>query len=226
MALGRDIIKTPLDVLKIKEYSERDVFKNLQRRTIDSLYKDLNNTCAMCGFRTKLYDKYVEHLDIHFHINYIKRNSTKKVFCRKEGISKSDWMDNTPSTINSVLYYQNDPDMLLNSNLLAKNMTNNEENIGSIFPVQKRELKCVYCGEEFKKKYIEKYHYWFYLNVLKFEMDDFTNYKDILKLMDVDDKEYFLIHDSCKEDFLNVISHRESLTKLLGRKRDMNFSFN
>lgn len=214
-------IKSRLDVLKIKDFTSNKNYKELKDNVINSLYKQQASSCPMCGYRTKHYDKYVEHLDIHFHINYIKRNSQKKVLYRNESINKQDWLQTTNSTLNSVLYYQNEPDLLLNNHLNNSKQNFMEENSTSIFPIQKQDVNCVYCGDEFKKKFLNKYHYWFYINVLKFQIEEYKDLRQILNLEEEHYKEdYFLIHDSCNEDFMTLVTQKESIIKLLGNKRN------
>ena len=43
----------------------------------------------------------------------------------------------------------------------------------------------------FKKKYFAKHHYWFYVNVVKVKCE----------------KETTLVHESCVEEYKNMISH-------------------
>jgi hypothetical protein len=199
-------LKTPLDLLKIKDFNDKDSYRKYLKVSVDSLYRDIKNSCSMCGFRTILHYKFVEHLNIHFHINYSKRNSQKKVLYRKESMSKGSWISstsctstgvvNTNSTISAVLYYVNDIELLVNNNSTNQNQENIQENEKFLFPVdQKKQAKCSYCGEEFRKKFINKYHYWFYLSVVRVD-----NTED-------------LVHESCLDEYIASPCYDEFLNK-------------
>ena len=224
-------IKNIYDILKIKDFSEKESYLDLFKRVLNSLFVDIRNICSICGYRTNQYKKFIEHLDIHFHINYIKKNSQKKDLYRRESCSKHSWVTNTVSnysnylnsnknenvnslsTLNSVLYYLTDSENHLNFNKNNYNSTESENNENMIFPVQEKEIKCIYCKEEFKKKYFNKYHFWFYINVNKlnyeelnminqnlFGFDEFQN-----KKFADSDKDMILIHNTCLDEFVNLI---------------------
>jgi hypothetical protein len=199
-------LKSPLDLLKIKDFNERDSYRRYLKSSIEGLYSNIQNSCSICGFRTGLSYKFKEHLDIHFHINYVKRNSQKKVLYRKESMSRNSWINttsctyngvvNTNSTINSVLYYLNDTEHVLNNGSNNKTTESQQENERFLYPVKKSVLvKCAYCNEEFRKRYINKFHYWFYLNVVK-----------------IDDTEQ-LVHENCLEEYVASPGYEEYLTK-------------
>ncbi len=72
--------------------------------------------------------------------------------------------------------------------------------------------------DEFKKKYFIKHHFWFYINVNKLNVDELRmlNHSNInngsnsnLNLMNnantEDDEEIVLIHNTCLEEFVNLI---------------------
>jgi len=232
-------INTLYDLLKIKDFSEKESYKDLFKKVQNSLYSDIKNICSICGFRTSQYKRFVEHLDIHFHINYIKKNSRKRDLYRRESCSKNSWITNTDnnlnlpntnlnlgrneninliSTLNSVLYYLNDSEIYLNTNKNNTNNVDSEGNENMIFPIQERDLQCIYCKDEFKKKYFIKHHFWFYINVNKLNVDELRmlNHSNInngsnsnLNLMNnantEDDEEIVLIHNTCLEEFVNLI---------------------
>lgn len=238
-------IKTIYDLIKIKDFTEKESYKDLFKRVFNSFYSDVKNNCAVCGFRTSQYKRFVEHLDIHFHINFIKKNSQKKDLYRRESLSKNSWITNTDSnlnlgssnnlnlnkkenlnsltTLNSVLYYLTDSEIHLNSNKNNLGPNEGENNENMIFPVQKEELKCIYCKEDFKKKYFNKYHFWFYINVNKLNYeelkiigqnqnlsltnDENRSFNNSNKYRDEDeeDKNIALIHNTCLDEFINMI---------------------
>lgn len=236
-------IRGLFDLLKIKDFSEKESYKDLFKKVHNELYSDIKNICSICGFRTSQYKRFVEHLDIHFHINYIKKNSQKRDLYRREACSKNSWITNTDSnlnlanasnlntnknenlsqisTLNAVLYYLNDSEIHLNANKNNANTAENETNENMIFPVQEKDLQCVYCKEEFKKKYFTKYHFWFYINVNKLNYEelknlshnftgaanDFLSNSNARNLSNFDDEnaEIILIHNTCLEEFMNLI---------------------
>jgi hypothetical protein len=211
-------IKQPLDILK--EYTNNETYKDLCKTTINSLYSDIRHHCSVCGFRTVLYNKLVEHLDIHFNINYIKRSSQKKVLYRRESFGKNNWINvssNTQganSTLNSVLYYLNDTELMINNSKASKNQENHEDNEQYLYPIQSEEINCFYCGEEFKKKYVSKFHFWFYVNVIKINESD-VEIEGIIPRNKV-----VLVHDNCIEEFISLVSQKnEEKEKLLNKKR-------
>ncbi len=193
----------------------------------------------MCGFRTKIYTKFVEHLDIHFYMNYIKRNSQKKVLYRRESSDKHSWIKGLTQTtdisitdhsdsftqasymLNAVVFYQNDNYQLVSNKKISKISDNPEDNEQLIFPVQPdEEANCVYCGEEFKKKYMQKFHYWFYVNVVKLSSEEIKNYKEIANSLDHNQLKngYVLIHETCIEEFLNMVKTKESISFLKDKR--------
>jgi hypothetical protein len=202
-------LKTPLYLLKINDFNEREPYQRYLKASIDNLY-EIRKSCSICGFRTNLSYKFKEHLDIHFHINYIKRNSQKKVLYRKESMSKDSWVNttsctqngigNTNSTINSVLYYLNDTEHVLQTGSNNKTTESQQENERFLYPVDhKLEAKCAYCNEAFRKRYINKFHYWFYLNVVK-----------------IDGSEQ-LVHENCLEEYIVSPGYEEFLNKKRAR---------
>jgi len=225
-------IKNKLDILKIKDFNSKESYKDLYKKLIDSLYSDITNCCPMCGFRTKIYTKFLEHLDIHFYVNYIKRNSQKKVLYRRESSDKQNWIKgltqtgevsltdhsnifNQPSCmLNAVMFYQNDNYQQISNTKISKISDNPEDNEQLIVPVQPDdEIYCVYCGEEFKKKYMQKFHYWFYVNVVKLSSEEVKNYKEIADNLDqnLQKNGYVLIHETCIEEFFNMVKTKESI---------------
>ncbi len=230
-------------MLKIKDFSEKESYKDLFKKVHNALYSDIKNVCSICGFRTSQYKKFVEHLDIHFHINYIKKNSQKRDLYRRESCSKNSWITSTDtnlnlanasnlnlnknenlnqiSTLNAVLYYLNDSEIHLNANKNSPNTAENETNENMIFPVQEKDMQCVYCKEEFKKKYFTKYHFWFYINVNKLNYEELKmlsqnisgTSNDLLtncslknfNNLDDENAEIILIHNTCLEEFVNLI---------------------
>jgi hypothetical protein len=231
------------DILKIKDFNSKDSYRDLYSKSLDSLYSELKNCCTLCGFRTKYYIKYVQHFDIHFHINYIKRNSGSKVLYRKEAPSKNSWITNSNNLLinqpvdqnknsvfntikynngsnfsymlNAVLYYQHDSEQILGANKTSKINENNEDNYNEqlIYPIQTNmERKCVYCNEEFKKKYIYKFHYWFYINVVRFSKDEVSAVVpvEILNTILQEEQDHLLIHESCIEEFLSLLKTQKT----------------
>lgn len=217
-------LKNKFEILKIRDIS-KESYQNILKKSVEALSTDLKNLCSICGFRTKYYNKFVEHLDIHFHINYIKRNSQKKVLYRKESYDKSCWLKcNEESakslgsfTLNSVLFYQNDADNFISNKKDQKGEETVEDNEQLIFPVQPgQEIKCVYCAEEFKRKYVNKFHFWFYVNAVKLNKDD-------LKSIGIDDEilnkllsnysniSESLVHENCLEEFLKMIKSKGNI---------------
>jgi hypothetical protein len=171
---------------KIKDYSKNILFDYPKK-----------NECCICGYRNLFYDKFVQHLDIHYHYNYLKTTSFDKLLTRRPGCSKNNWITNNYNlifknknnyTLNALLYYHIDNDRTSN------NQNNNEnekedDNEELIYHVGKNEIKCYYCGDELKKKFFPKYHYWFYVNVFQIKNKGDMNNGVIL------------IHEHCFDDF-------------------------
>ena len=179
-------------------FKSKDLYDQIHKFSYNTLFTNLRNSCAVCGFRTSIYSKFIEHLDIHFHYNYLKHTSKNKVLCRKEGCDKKSWItgsylktDNA-YTLNAILYYKNDSDYLA-SGIVNKAKEVKEDNEELIYPVSEinSDLSCGYCGDVFKKKYFAKHHYWFYVNVVKVKCE----------------KETTLVHESCVEEYKNMLSH-------------------
>jgi len=236
-------IKSVFDLLKIKDFTEKESYKDLFKKVLNSLYSDIKNICSICGYRTSQYRNFVNHLDIHFHTNYIKKTSQKRELYRREACSKSSWITNTDSnlnlananilssskndnlnilsSLNAVLYYLSDSDIHLNSNKNNINTNDSESNENMIFPVQDKVIRCIYCKEEFKKKYFTKFHYWFYINVNKLNFEELktlsqnntaasmelcgNNFGKVLNSIDEETGEVILIHNTCLEEFVNLL---------------------
>lgn len=203
--------KTDMDLFKSK-----DLFEQIHKHTYNTLFLSLRNICAVCGFRTKIYSKFIEHLDIHFHYNYLKKNSNNKVLCRKEGCDKESWIttsymkNNNAYTLSAILYYQNDSDQMAN-NMIYKTAEVEEDNEDLLYPVNYGEdAICLYCADQLKKKYFSKYHYWFYVNVINVKQDDLiiSNNSSSLFAQDNDTKsDVLLIHESCVDEYVSKISN-------------------
>lgn len=175
-------------------FKAKDLFESVHNYTYHSLFTNLRNVCAVCGYRNIIYSKFVEHLDIHFHYNYLKHTSKNKVLCRKEGCDKQSWITGSylkvqkAYTLNAILYYKNDSDHLASGPVYkAKEVKENNEEL--IYPVNdlNDNVVCAYCGDGFKKKYFDKHHYWFYVNVVKVKGNP--------------NKESELVHESCVEEY-------------------------
>jgi len=97
-------IRTKVDFSKLK--SPFDFLKDPNNRIEElhkPLYQELKNICSCCGLRSKFYKDYIDHLDLHFNINLMERNSKnqRKVINRKELFNSSNWTTSNLSTLNS-----------------------------------------------------------------------------------------------------------------------------
>ncbi len=171
---------------KIKDYSKNILFDYPKK-----------NECCICGYRNLFYDKFVQHLDIHYHYNYLKTTSFDKLLTRRPGCSKNNWITNNYNlifknknnyTLNALLYYHIDNDRTTNNQNCNEN-AKEDDNEELIYHVGKNEIKCYYCGDELKKKFFPKYHYWFYVNVFQIKNKGDMNNGVIL------------IHEHCFDDF-------------------------
>lgn len=233
-------LRNKIEILKTRNLNSKE-YQRFQDKVLNLISTDLRNACTLCGFRTRYYNKFVEHLDIHFHINYIKRSSQKKVLYRKESLDKSSWIrqgidefdsrrDNNAIrnsyTLNSVLFYQHDTDHMLSSKKDTNAIDNPEDNEQLIIPIQPEyESHCIYCGDEFKKRYINKFNYWFYINVIKFSKEELKSLNEILTLEDNSKTDFVLIHESCIEEYIKMLKSKESM-HFLGEKRVREISNN
>ena len=182
-----------------EKFNNENEFKKIRDYSKNILFVRLRNECCICGYRNQYYDKFVQHLDIHYHYNYLKTTTGDKLLKRRPGCSKNNWITNSHNlgfknknnyTINALLYYHSDNEWLLNNQIYNEN-EKEDDNEELIYPVGKNEVKCFYCGDELKKKFFSKYHYWFYVNVIQI--------KDKNQI----DKQLILIHEYCKDDFIN-----------------------
>ena len=171
---------------KIKDYSKNILFDCPKK-----------NECCICGYRNLFYDKFVQHLDIHYHYNYLKTTSFDKLLTRRPGCSKNNWITNNYNlnfknknnyTLNALLYYHIDNDRMINNQIYNEN-EKEDDNEELIYPVGKNEIKCYYCGDELKKKFFPKYHYWFYVNIFQIKNKGDMNNGVIL------------IHEHCFDDY-------------------------
>ena len=171
---------------KIKDYSKNILFDCPKK-----------NECCICGYRNLFYDKFVQHLDIHYHYNYLKTTIGDKLLKRRPGCSKNNWITNSHNlgfknknnyTLNALLYYHSDNEWLLNNQIYNEN-EKEDDNEELIYPVGKNEIKCFYCGDELKKKFFPKYHYWFYVNIFQIKNKGDMNNGVIL------------IHEHCFDDY-------------------------
>ncbi len=180
-----------------EKFNNENEFKKIRDYSKNILFVRLRNECCICGYRNQYYDKFVQHLDIHYHYNYLKTTTGDKLLKRRPGCSKNNWITNSHNlgfknknnyTLNALLYYHTDNEWLLNNQIYNEN-EKEDDNEELIYPVGKNEVKCFYCGDELKKKFFSKYHYWFYVNVIQI--------KDKNQI----DKKLILIHEYCLDDY-------------------------
>lgn len=178
------------------------------------LFSNLRNVCAVCGFRFKIHSKLVEHLDIHFNYNFLKYTKNN-VLSRKEACNRNSWISNSNIkneggyTMNSILYYKNYSDNITN-NVNAKGNHTEDINEDFVLPIGKKEICCVYCGDEFKKIFLPKYHYWFYTGVVQVKKkNENENYED-MDISEEEEKE-MVLHESCVEEYKKIIKMNSAL---------------
>ena len=181
------------DIIDIKcryeDIYSNEAYKGIRQKIDSKLFKDIKkNICAICGFRTLFYTNLTEHLDIHFNVNYLQMEG-KNIF-RKKAHNRKNWItgennkDNKNKvgyTLSNLLYYKN----MMNNNLVNMNKEQEEDNEEFMYPVydESREV-CHYCGDELKKVFSSKYHYWFYNKVI----------------IIIEDKQKNLVHQSCYDE--------------------------
>ena len=180
-------------------FASTSLYENIHKQVYTSLFEKLRNVCNVCGFHSKIYAKYVEHLDTHFHYNYLKHTSKNKVLNRKEGCTKASWISGTylrvkdTYLLDSILYYKNDAERPQSGMNVSKIKEVKDDNEELIAPVGKKEDEvCGYCGEEFKRKFVEKYWYWFYVNV-------------VVVMKSEEGKERMLVHEKCFEEYKEMV---------------------
>ncbi len=85
--------KNHFDLLKDRNFDNKMLYEPLY---------DLKNICSCCGMRLQYYKDYIDHLDLHFNINLMERNSKhqRKVINRK-AMHDSNWCTENLSTLNS-----------------------------------------------------------------------------------------------------------------------------
>ena len=185
------------DTIKINcEYE--NIYKNQEYQQIrqylnNSLFYNIKkNACIICGFRTLYYNKFIEHLDIHFNINYLKKEG-KNLF-RKIGNNRNYWIYEEGSnrknindlgyTLNNLIYYKN----MMNKNIINVNTFEQENgNEEYMYPIDDNNIRnCDLCGDEFKRIFSVKYHYWFYTEIIKIK----------------EEKTRLLVHKTCYDDII------------------------
>ena len=176
-----------------------DIYFNKEYQTIKDkvdtkLFNDIKkNVCAICGFRTLFYNNLTEHLDIHFNVNYLQIEG--KNLLRKIGHNRNNWITGDTNsknaknkvghTLGNLLYYKN----MMNNNLNKINNEQEEDNEELMYPVDEEVQEvCYYCGDEFKKVFSTKYHYWFYNKVVQIR----------------EDKKKNLVHQSCYDELMKI----------------------
>ena len=190
------------DIIKIKcEYE--DIYKNPEYQQIrqnvnNSLFGNIKkNICTICGFRTLYYNKLTEHLDIHFNINYLKKEG-KNLF-RKKGNNRNNWirgenkniksnnMNEVGYTLNNLLYYKN----MINNNIKKlDNLQQEDDNEELMYPIDGEYIRCCeFCGDPFKKVFSNKYYYWFYTEIIRVK----------------DEKTKLLVHKACYDEMTKKI---------------------
>jgi hypothetical protein len=81
-------LDNPNEILSKRFDENKEKKAYLYNETLYSLYNELKNICSNCSFRTKHYNIYIDHLDTHYYINILKRNSNKEILYRRESYSK------------------------------------------------------------------------------------------------------------------------------------------
>ena len=192
------LLKREIDIKCKYEDINNDEYKSIRQKVDSKLFKDIKkNICAICGFRTLFYNNLIEHLDIHFHSNYLKMEG-KNLF-RKIGHNRNNWITgenivnknkNTKNkvgyTLGNLLYYRN----MMNNNLIKINNEQEEDNEEFMYPMDEdNKEKCYYCGDEFKIVFSTKYNYWFYYKVVQIK----------------DEKKRNLVHQSCYDELIKKV---------------------
>ena len=190
------------DMIDIKSNYEdiynnnNEEYKNIRQKMDLKLFKDISkNICAICGFRTLFYNNLIEHLDIHFNMNYLKMEG-KNLF-RKIGHNRNNWIsgenivnknlkNKVGYTLGNLLYYKN----MMNNNLIKINNEHEEDNEEFMYPIYEDiKEKCNYCGDEFKKVFSTKYNFWFYYKVVEIK----------------EEKKRNLVHQTCYDELIKKV---------------------
>ena len=176
--------------------NNNEEYKSIRQKVDSKLFKDISkNICAICGFRTLFYNNLVEHLDIHFNMNYLKMEG-KNLF-RKIGHNRNNWIsgenivnknikNKVGYTLGNLLYYKN----MMNNNLIKINNEHEEDNEEFMYPIyEDNKEKCNYCGDEFKKVFSTKYNFWFYYKVVEIK----------------EEKKRNLVHQTCYDELIKKV---------------------
>ena len=188
----RDIIDIKC---KYEDIYNNDEYKLIKQKVDGKLFKDIKkNICVICGFRTLFYNDLTKHLDIHFNINFLQMEG-KNIF-RKIGHNRNNWINGDINnknnknqigyTLGNLLYYKN----MMNNNLIKINKEQEENNEEFMYPIDEdNKEKCYFCGDEFKKIFSSKYHYWFYNKVVKIK----------------EEKKKILVHQDCYDELVKKV---------------------
>ena len=77
--------------------------------------------------------------------------------------------------------------MINNSLIKIHNLQQEEEHEEFMYPIDENNIRCCeFCGDEFKKIFSNKYHYWFYTEIIRVK----------------DEKERLLVHKTCYDDMV------------------------
>ena len=183
-----------------EENNNEQNYQIMRKRMREKLFIETNkNNCVICGFKSLFYLDLIQHLDIHFYCNYLKKEG-KNLF-RKKANNKNNWIygdggKNTKNknleidteerkkngiTLVNLIFYRN----MMNNNLINISNEQEEDDEEFMYPINDENRKvCHYCGDEFKKVFSAKYNYWFYNKVVVIN----------------DEKKKFLAHQDCFEE--------------------------
>ena len=152
----------PLAVIRLLDLPEGFVYDKTQKLFIETN----KNNCVICGFKSLFYLDLIQHLDIHFYCNYLKKEG-KNLF-RKKANNKNNWIygdggKNTKNknleidteerkkngiTLINLIFYRN----MMNNNLINISNEQEEDDEEFMYPINDENRKvCHYCGDEFKK---------------------------------------------------------------------------
>lgn len=216
-----NIIKLDYDIISIKSFKESPLLKFFFDFIFYYLFIDFKYKCSSCGFICKSDEIFWEHKHLHFSNNMLRRTSKRKDIIRKGVMDKTSWITSTTTKTRSVM--SNKESSLLNRKyrstyesvreFMFRKYVNEEENenvqkeeslISNIYPVldssiyhSDQDLKCGLCKNCFELRYITKYSYWFYIDIVKIDGSVYNSIGSIGSISNIDLNEEVFLHEKC-----------------------------
>jgi len=205
-------------------------------------FQDYKYKCTSCGFQCKSNDIFWEHKYLHFYINMIKRKEKRKDILRQGLLDKNTWINSSVCKGRIVkgskyLSTHDSVKLFLERKFIEEEAEGGKQlemYLDNIYPMNlnnaENKLECLFCKSGFEIRYINKYNYWFYINIVKeSNIKDLSKYIQIIPNNEEEKEKNNFLHEECIVSYIILVSSAKitqetSLSKgnLVNENNDLN----